>query len=289
MAEEKRIAFLHSTETLPLFGDFARERYLPFAREHKRSWKTDERHLKLHVLPHLGACPLNELTETALTHWISTLEVSGLSHSSCYRIFWLVKYILNCAVRWHVLPNDETFKHAVFPKEKQQCPRTLSPEEALELIRLLEEYPERTSARAIHLLLLTGASKTEILNARWEDLDLEHGVLATSRTFTGRSRLIPLNNEAMKLIRNLPRYKDVPWLFSSANGNRLNSLYYTWNLLRTRLGRPELRLADLRHSFAGFLMNIGIRQTELRNIMGHYMPGTLAMVRNHSTVNKGTS
>ena len=289
MAEEKRACIHLHSDIAPLFGDFARERYLPFARENKRSWKTDERHLNLHVLPYLGAYPLADMTESTLKNWVATLEVSGLSHSSCYRMFWLVKYILNCAVRWHVLPGDDAFKNAVYPKKKPCRPEMLSPEEALRLTHILEEYPDRASAQAIRLLLLTGAGKSEILNARWEDLDLARGVLATSKTFTGRCRLIPLNSEAMKLIRNLPRYKDVPWLFSSASGKRLSSLHYTWNLLRTRLGRPELRLADLRHSFAGFLVNMGIQQTELRSIMGHYMPETLALVRNNSTVNKETT
>ena len=89
-----------------------------------------------------------------------------------------------------------------------------------------------------------------------------------------------LNNEAMKLIRSLPRRDNVPWLFSSPSGRPLVSLQYTWNMLRNELGRPDLRLQDLRHTFAGFLMNMGLRQGELRTIMGHYMPRTLALVQN---------
>lgn len=262
-----------------LFSSFAKEQYLPFAREHKRSWKTDERYLATHVLPYLGSYPIAAISEKTLKDWISSLELSGLSHASCYRIFWLVKYMLNCAVRWHILASNELFKNAVCRKATQRSPKQLSPEEALNLVHMLEEYPGRSTAQAIHLLLLTGANKSEILHARWEDVDFSRGVLATGKTFTGRRRLIPLNNEAIKLIRSLPRYENVPWLFSSAGGKRLVSLYYTWNLLRIRLGRPELRLQDLRHTFAGFLMNMGIQKTELRSIMGHYLPETLAALR----------
>ncbi|HJD98347.1 site-specific integrase [Mailhella massiliensis] len=264
-----------------LFGDFVQKRYLPFVRENKRSWKTDERYLSAHVLPYLSALPLAEVNAEALENWLDTLEITGLSPSSCYRIFWLVKYILNCAVRWHVLPDDSAFKNAVCTRKQKRRPETLSSKEALALIRLLEEYSDRPSARAIHLLLLTGAGKSEILNARWEDVDLKRGTLLTTRTYTGRSRLIPLSNEAVKLIRRLPRREHVPWLFSSPSGKRLVSLFYTWDLLRRKIGRPELRLADLRHSFAGFLINMGIQRSELVAIMGHYMPGTLEIVKQH--------
>ena len=272
-----------------LFGDFAREHYLPFAREHKKSWKTDERYLSLHVLPYLGAQPLADISSTILKDWLTTLEVSGLARTSCCRIFWLVKYMLNCACRWHLLPGDDAFRLAFCPRAAAvRQPVVLSREETLQLVRLLKEYHNRPGAQAIHLLLLTGAGKSEILNARWEDTDLKHGVLATSMTFTGHRRLIPLNSEAVRLIRGLRRRDDVPWLFFSSAGNRLSSLHYTWNLLRSRLGRPDLRLQDLRHTFAGFLVNMGIRQTELLSIMGHYMPQTLVLVQNqhnHTTVN----
>ena len=55
--------------------------------------------------------------------------------------------------------------------------------------------------------------------------------------------------------------------------------------MRRQLGRPELRLQDLRHSFAHFLMNMGIQQTELRTIMGHYRSDTLALVNKNTAVN----
>ena len=256
-----------------LFEDFVVSRYLPFVRENKRSWKTDERYLERHVLPYLGSSSLEEISEEKLRHWLAALKLTGFSASSCYRVFWLVKYILNCAVRWGILQSDAAFRNMVFSKDQlQRSPDILSPEEALKLVAMLNEYAARPSAQAIHLLLLTGASKSEILYARWQDVDLRHGTLLTDKTYTGRTRLIPLNKEAIKLIRKLPRRKDVPWLFSSPSGHRLVSLFYTWNVVRKRLGRPELRLADLRHTFAGFLMNMGIHQSDLRSIMGHYRP-----------------
>ena len=254
---------------LCLFEDFVRSSYLPYVQQNKRSWKTDERYLNRHILPYLGSCPLAEISEEKLRGWLSALENNGLSSSSRYRLFWLVKYILNFAVRVGALKSDAAFQNMVVRKNKpQRAPEILTPAEALKLVHLLEEYADRPSAQAIHLLLLTGASKSEILYARWQDVHLRRAVLATRMTYTGQSRLIPLNTESIRLIRRLPRRKDVPWLFASSSGQRLTSVFYTWNLLRTRLGKPELRIQDLRHSFAGFLMDMGIPQTELCSFMG---------------------
>ena len=254
---------------LCLFEDFVRSKYLPHVRQNKRSWKTDERYLNRHILPYLGPCPLSEISEEKLRGWLSSLEDNGLSSSSRYRLFWLVKYILNFAVRLEALKSDAAFQNMIVHKNKQQrTPKILTTAEVLKLVHLLEEYADRPSAQAIHLLLLTGASNSEILYARWQDVHLRRAVLATRMTYTGQNRLIPLNTEAIRLIHRLPHRKNVPWLFASSSGQRLTSVFYTWNLMRTKLGRPELLIQDLRHCFAGFLMDMGIPQADLYSLMG---------------------
>ena len=270
----------------PLLSDFVQERYLPFAQETKRSWKADERNLDRHILPHLGAYRLDGITTEVLMDWTNTLKLTGLTYSSCFRMFWLLKYVLNCAVRWGVLPSDSAFKAANLPTKPGRKPVLLNSVEVLQLLDVLKNYRHRASANAIHLMLLTGASKSEILHARWEDVDFERGTLFTDHTFTGRPHLIPLNNEALKLIHSLPRRDGVPWLFFTRNGTRLAAITREWYEIRELFGHPELRLQDLRHSFANFLVSIGINQRDLRGILGHYKPETLALVRNNSIENK---
>ena len=276
---KKNIEGISASNDAILLETFVRDRYLPFIREHKKSWRTDERYLTGHILPHLGPYPLKEISEETLRTWLCTLELSGLSRSSCCRLFWLVKYMLNCAVRWGLLENDDAFRNMVFSREKKRAPELLSAEEFLRLLHILDEYAERPSAQAIRLILLTGAGKSEILSARWEDVQLKDAVLAATSAFTGRRRLIPLNAEAVRLIRSLPRREQVPWLFASSSGRRLSSVFHTWNLIRMRLGRPDLRLQDLRYSFAGFLMNMGVNKSSLKFMLGSYSVRTLELVQ----------
>ena len=113
---------------LCLFEEFVRSSYLPYVQQNKRSWKTDERYLNRHILPYLGSCPLTEISEEKLRGWLSSLEANGLSSSSRYRLFWLVKYILNFAVRVGALKSDAAFQNMVVRKSKsQKAPEILTP------------------------------------------------------------------------------------------------------------------------------------------------------------------
>ena len=270
--------------------DFIRERYLPFIRKHKRSWKMDERYLASYVLPHLGMLSLEKITTASIEAWLCSLKKSGLSDSSCYRVFWLLKYVLNCAVRWKILKNDAAFCDAEGPRVPSgRSPHILSEEELRRLLALLKEHDSLPGARAIHLLLLTGAGKSEILSARWEDVHLDEHLILLRHAYTGQPKFLPLNSEATALIRSLPRRKGVPWLFSSPSGGRLTSLFYAWNLLRTKLGRPDLRIQDLRYSGAGVLLPVGLRSGDVHDIMGHYKPRTPALTSQPSFVKKELS
>ena len=254
-----------------MLSEFIDSRYIPYIRENKKSWQTDVRYLRRHVIPYLGNYRLTDITAEVLDSWRARLLASGLSPNTCYRLFWLVKYILNCAVRWNVLSDDSSFRQAVCPREKPRCPEMLTAAEKQRLILLLKRYSDNASARAVHLLLLTGASKSELLYARWEDVDLRHRVLVLQHTPSGVEKRIPLSDEALQLIASFPCRSDVPWLFfRAATGSRVVSVFSFWNKLRRELGRPGLRLNDLRHIFVRSLLQKGATYRDVRSMLGHY-------------------
>ncbi|WP_298068760.1 site-specific integrase [uncultured Mailhella sp.] len=268
--------------TAPLFNDFVKERYLPFAQKTKRSWKVDRGNLQRHILPYLGEYRLSDITAETLQNWIDALIQSGLAHSTCIRQYWLIKYVMSCAARWGYLPGDMALKTPMtldMPAKSGRSPVLLSSSELARLLDILRKYPNWSSANAIYLMILTGASKSEILGLRWEDVDLDRGVLAATATFTGRRRLIPLNSEAQNFIQKLPRRDDIPWLFFTNRGTHLTYITRDWYQIRDEFGHPELRLQDLRHSFANFLVSMGVSQNELRTLLGHYKPEALELAR----------
>ncbi len=270
----------------PLFCDFVEERYLPFVRENKRSWKVDAGNLQRHILPYLGAYRLADITADTLTQWIHSLELTGLAPGSCFRPFWTAKYVLNCAVRWGALESDASFRTARLERKPGRRPVLLDSSELVRLMTILKENAHRPAANAIRLMLLTGAGKSEILGARWEDLDFARGVLTAKESFTGRPRLIPLNSEALKLIHRLPRQSGIPWLFHTGRGTRLVYITRDWDRIRRQFGHPDLRLQDLRHTFADHIVQMGVSRSDLNVILGHYKPGTLRLLRERSCADR---
>lgn len=133
----------------------------------------------------------------------------------------------------------------------------------------------RPEALALRLLLLTGARKSEILRARWENVHLDQRLLVVPLSKSGRPRRIPLSQEAVAVIRAVRRKPGLPWLFPGRAAERpLSDLYVFWNRLRRRLGLADVRVHDLRHTFASFLVNAGRSLYEVQRLLGHSDPRT---------------
>ena len=133
----------------------------------------------------------------------------------------------------------------------------------------------RLEAKALQLLLLTGARKSEILKARWEHIHLEKHLPTVPLSKSNRPRHIVLSDEAVAIIRLLPRRPDCPWLFPGRTAGRpLSDIYLFWNHLRRQLNLADVRIHDLRHTFASILVNAGHSLYEVQRLLGHRDPRT---------------
>jgi integrase len=138
------------------------------------------------------------------------------------------------------------------------------------LIAAVECDENEVAARAIMLLLLTGARRNEITQARWEHLDWEKRTLLVPVSKSGKPRVIALNAMAMELLRSIRPGQGNPYIFPSpVTGQPSPSLHFPWQRIRVRAGLPDLRLHDLRHSFASFLVNQGISLYVVQGLLGH--------------------
>lgn len=142
----------------------------------------------------------------------------------------------------------------------------------------LEWDCDRLEALIIRLLLLTGCRKSEILRARWENLDLERGILTVPLSKSGQPRHVILSAAALELLRGFasePRNSAIPLLFPNKIGEKpLADIYRYWNKLRQSLKLEDVRLPDLRHSFASYVVNSGHNLYEAQNLLGHANPRT---------------
>jgi integrase len=120
------------------------------------------------------------------------------------------------------------------------------------------------------LLLLTGARRNEITFAKWDYVDWKNKTLLVPKSKSGRARVIALNQSAIALLTATPRIEGNPYIFpSDVTGKPSASLFFPWDRIRQRAGLDDVRLHDLRHSFASFLVNRGVSLYVVQGLLGH--------------------
>lgn len=126
-----------------------------------------------------------------------------------------------------------------------------------------------SAAAAIRLLLVTGARKSEILTLRWENVDLEHGIIRLPRSKTG-PREIFLNKPALAILEDRPRIEGNSYVITGEKeGAHFVGMGRAWSKVRSAAGLNGVRLHDLRHSFASLALARGATLPMIAKLLGH--------------------
>jgi len=129
---------------------------------------------------------------------------------------------------------------------------------------------------AIRLLILTGARLREILNAKWEHVDFDHGVIRLPDSKTGK-KPIYLSAPALAIISNVPRIEGNPFIFAGSKETAPRAdLKKPWAAITKSAKLPGVRLHDLRHSFASVGASASFGLPIIGKLLGHSQPSTTA-------------
>ncbi len=255
---------------IPTLKEFVRDRYLPYVKGYKRSWNTDETVLRLHILPHLGAQPVDQLKNEQISDLLQGMRDRGYASGTTNRVLILLRYIYNLGRKWRVAGMTQNPTLGLSTAPDVQRDRFLAPDETQRLISSIAMDENQTAAQAIMLLLLTGGRRNEITQAKWEYVNWERHTLLVPLSKSGKPRAIALNGDALTLLRAIPRHDGNPHIFPSpVNGRPSASLFFPWDRIRKRAGLKDVRLHDLRHSYASFLVNRGISLYVVQGLLGH--------------------
>ncbi len=254
---------------------FISQIYLPHVKARKRSWALDERLARNHLSRTFGDKMISSISSAEVEEWFNTLLEAGSAPATCNRILAVFKTICSYAEARGYIESGTSPCSDVRPfKVPYQRERYLSQHEARKLMETLENN-SALSAKAIQLLLLTGARKNEILKARWENVNMEQRILTVPLSKSGKARHLVLSDMALAVIKKLPRINGNPWLFpGNIAGKPLVDLYDFWDKLRKEIGLGDVRIHDLRHTFASFLVNSGHSLYEVQKMLGHGDPRT---------------
>lgn len=197
---------------------------------------------------------------------------AGKAPGTADRVLILCRYVCNCAIRWKV-PGIKVNPTADVPllNVDNTLQRFLSADETRRLVVALDRPEHRRLKPIVLLLLLTGARRGEVLRARFAEFDLDQRVWRIPKSKSGRPRTVPLSQAAVDLLRDLWADARGPFVCPNpATGQPFVQVHYPWKRLLRAAALPDLRMHDLRHSFASFLVNNGRTLYEVQRILGHY-------------------
>ena len=163
-----------------------------------------------------------------------------------------------------------------YPDKKNE--RFLSNQELEGLGGVLQELEQDNrhlfSVQCIRLLLLTGCRRGEITSLQWDDIDTERKCIRLSDTKTG-ARLVPLADCAITLLQALPKLSS-PFVFPSTRAeSSFTGLPKTWRtIIRPAAKIDDVRIHDLRHTFASIAAELGYSQPTIGALLGHAGSGT---------------
>ena len=256
--------------SIPTLAEFVRDSYLPYAKNVKRSWQTDETILRIHILPRFGAVPLDQISNQSIADLLSRLREVGYASGTVNRVLVLLRFVFNLAKKWAVPGTGKNPTSGLKTAPDVCRERFLTSEEAQRLLHALDVDENQVAAAAIKLLLFTGARRNEITHAKWEFVNWDKRTLLVPRAKSGRPRSIHLNSAALELLRSIARSDRNPFVFPSpVTGRPSPSLHFPWWRIRERAGLSDVRLHDLRHSFASFLVNQGVSLYVVQGLLGH--------------------
>lgn len=268
----------------------------PRSKPEKRSssWRHDISRLRRHVSPLIGRIAARDVTHKDVER-VQADVAAGKTQASikgrkrgvarvrggstiASGVVRTLAAAMNWAVREGMIDKNPCVgvKRVATPRRE----RYLTREEVRRVLGAADELATageipRAFSDAVRLLALTGARRSEILELRWPEVDLERGrvILPRHRSKTGE-KSITLNRAAIEILRRQPRSGSEHVFPGRGIKGPLVGVSKRWDLVRRRAGIADLRMHDLRHTFASFAVADGASLYVVGKALGHTQAST---------------
>ncbi len=253
------------------------EAYLTRHAAQKKTGNEDERRIKAHILPAWGNLKIKAVRRS---------DVAALHHKigergpyEANRVWALISVIFEKAREWGFLPEEYANPaRGVQAFKETKRDRWVKPEELPRLAESIDKEPSVYVRSLIWAYLLTGARKSELLKARWEDIDFDRAELRLPDTKAGRVHYIPLSPPAKALFHSVPREQGNPHIFpGKIAGASLVNIGKSWRRIRKEAGLDDVRLHDLRRTVGSWLATSGASLPLIGKVLGHTQPSTTSI------------
>lgn len=259
-----------------------------FMKEHapKREKSTYQRYIcALKHLKCFSGLRLNEITPDRISTYMHQRKNEGASNATINREFAMLSKAFNLALKeWEWVKENPCSKIQKFP-ENNLIDRWLTVEEEKALLESAKNYLNGNLKEIIIFALNTGMRQGEIMNLKWEDVDLDRRVIIVKRTKTKVPRTVPMNNTVVELLLSKAVNKtNTEYVFSTTKDTKIgirNMLREFYKALK-KADIKNFRFHDLRHTFATRLVQAGIDIYTVSKLLGHSQVTTAQRYAHHS-------
>ena len=224
-----------------------------------------------HILPTLGALPLGSVERSHVAALHYRLHDTPRAAN---RALMVLSKMFTLAAAWGLVAEGHNPCRTVRKYRENKRERYLTRDEYRRLGATLAAAAAAGSVwpyaiTALRLLMLTGCRLNEILTLRWDDVDRTAGEFRLRDGKTG-ARMVPLTPTAEAVLAEIIRVPDNPWInVGKKPGTRLTSITADWYRLRAQAGLDDVRIHDLRHSYASRALAEGESLSMIGKLLGH--------------------
>jgi len=236
------------------------------------------RNLRRFILPALGRHKVLEVTRADVARFHHDLRHIPYQAN---RNLEIISKMFNLAEMWGLRPDGSNPRKHLRKYPEQKRERFLSPSELRRLGEVLDameaERVELPSAiAAVRLLLLSGCRLNEIMKLCWDHVDLGDGLLRLPDSKTG-AKTVQLGEAALAVLKGIERQPfNRHVIYGTLAGKPLADLQPFWQRLRARAGLKDVRIHDLRHTYASVAVAAGQGLPMIGKLLGHSQVQTTA-------------
>lgn len=258
------------------FAEFA-EDYSRDAAVRKRGWK-QEQYIVNSLKTAFASRRLADWTPAHVKGYLQTLADKGRAPATLNRHLQVIKHMGTVAVRWGMLAKNPAAEIPLY-RVRNWRQRILSPEEEKRLLVECQNFSAYGAHQARHLhafvsiALDTGMRAGEILSLKWADVDFSRREFRVFASKTQTHRTIPMNDRLTAILRAARKSATDGHVIADEKGNRMQSVRRAFESARKRAELTDLRVHDLRHTFASRLIDRGVPDRIVQKLLGHATPG----------------
>ncbi len=239
------------------------------AKVHKKTWLDDKQRLERHIPAAWKSRRADAITRYEIVKLHR--EIGRQTPYEANRLQETLRKMFSLAQVWRFIdegaPNPA---QGIIRFKERKRKRWLKPEELPALVKAIDAEANVYVRAALWLYLLSGVRKTELVTAKWSQVDWNRGLLALPETKSGEEQDVVLNAPALAILQSIPKVEGNPYIFVGVRPDGpLTNIDRYWRRIRQEAGLEDVRLHDLRRTTGSWLSQAGVELNTIKEALRH--------------------